>query len=225
MLGGGDAEDLEEPGVRMVPMGRWVVPVFVVGVIAALLGVLVATLLPWIRPVHLAHDRLHDLFRPALSVDGRAWSEPGDLEPDTFLARFCNGLLLRAVDSADGAVMSTGRGAQPGNALTAVYPDRAGADEAYARLSSGLTNCSMRGSRWVVVEPGEVAEGTVAFRLEPPLQTRGNVQGVRSAGRAHLLLVQYANTVTLFMTPTAPDAAATRAAYQDRVAAVARKQD
>lgn len=214
LLGGGESETLEEPGVRMVPRARWLGPAFIVVVLAVLVGMLVATLLPWIRPVHLAHDRVHNLYQPPLSVDGRHWAEPGELEPDTLLVRFCGGLLLRAVDPAESVVMSTGRGERPGNALTAVYAEAEGADAAYAQLAGGLGNCTQRGSRWEMVESADAIEQTVAFRLEPPRRSRGN--------RHHLLLVQYANTVTLFMTPTAPDAEATRSAYAERVASVAR---
>lgn len=214
LLGGGESEDLEDPGVHMVPRARWLGPAFLVVVLTGLVGLLVVTLLPWIRPVHLAHDRVHDLYQPPLSVDGRHWAEPGELEPDTFLIRFCGGLLLRAVDPAESVVMSTGRGERPGNALTAVYAEAESADAAYTQLAGGLGNCTQRGARWEMLEPDNAIEQTLAFRLEPPRQSRGN--------RHHLLLVQYANTVTLFMTPTAPDAEATRSAYAGRVASVAR---
>lgn len=214
LLGGGESEALEDPGVHLVPRARWLGPAFLVVVLTGLVGLLVVTLLPWIRPVHLAHDRVHDLYQPPLSVDGRHWAEPGELEPDTFLIRFCGGLLLRAVDPAESVVMSTGRGERPGNALTAVYAEAESADAAYTQLASGLSSCTQRGARWEMLEPDNAIEQTLAFRLEPPRQSRGN--------RHHLLLVQYANTVTLFMTPTAPDAEATRSAYAERVASVAR---
>lgn len=219
LRGGGESEALDEPGVRLVPRGRWVAPAFLITVLATALGFLVVTVLPWLRPVHLTDERVHALFQPPLTVDGRSWSEPGDLEPDRFLTRFCGGLLQRTTGPAGRAVMSTGRGERPGNALTAAYPTAEAAESAYAELADGLATCRMRGASWERVAADPVSDGqAVGYRLLPAANSRWS-------SRQHLLVVQYANTVTLFMTPTPQDPQATSRAYRDRVAGVARASE
>lgn len=214
LRGGGDAETLAEPGVWLFPASRWALPAFLVVTVISAIGVVALLVTPWLRPVHLAADRVDAVFEPGLQAGGRIWTEPGELEPDRFTSRFCDGLLSRTLSLAERSLMVTGRGEEPGNALAAVYPTAEEAEQAYAVLGGGLGQCRTRGARWVPSEGREAVSGVTAFRLETQRAVRGN--------RHHMVLVHYANTVTLFMTPTAPDAAATREAYAARVAAVSR---
>ncbi|WP_432560201.1 hypothetical protein [Granulicoccus sp. GXG6511] len=213
--GAGTREELVEPGVHLVPMGRWVVPAFLLVTFVAAVTVFVISVMPLLRPVHLPAERAGALFEPALAVDGREWSGPGELEPDRFFARFCGGVLLRIVESADRAMVSTGRGERPGNALTLVFPTGEAAEVAYAELGAGIDGCRTRGQQWARVESApDVSADVTGFHSTSP----------RARRASHLLLVRSANTMTLFMTATPPDGEATARAYVQRVAAVARAE-
>ena len=180
-IGAGSREELAEPGVRLVPMGRWVAPAFLLVTFVAAVTVFVVSVAPVLRPVHLPAERAGALFRPALEVDGRVWSEPGELEPDRFFARFCGGLLLRVVEPADRAMMSTGRGDRPGNALTLVFDTEEQAESAYAEAAEGSDNCRDRGQRW---ERTDTASADVAgFRLATPRMRRAGHLLLRALGQ------------------------------------------
>lgn len=215
LYGGGHPEELVEPGVRFVPKGRWLLPVFLAVTFLSALSVLTVTVAAFLRPIHVPVERADDLFHPALVVDGRSWSEPGDLEPDRFLARFCDGMLLPIARSAQAAVMTTGHGEQPGNALTFVFESAEAAASGHARLGAVIDECHARGQRWTRLDVAAGPSGEMtAFRLETPRLRR----------TPHLLVVRSANTMTMFMTVSAADAEATTAAYRQRVEAVSRAQ-
>ncbi|WP_026927871.1 hypothetical protein [Granulicoccus phenolivorans] len=220
-----NTEDLAEVRVALAPPGR---ALWSGLLLTALVGVLAAGLValwPWLRPVHLDAEAHAQLFRTPLSVQDTRWADPENLTPDRFLTRFCGGALAEVGTggSADvlGAQRVIGRGDTEGIAVSAAYPDAGRAEAAYRDMVGGMDGCTMRTrggqSRW---------QATDSLAADGVLGQAFGLSGITSRGNFYrsVVVLQYANTVTVFLTARPIDLADTARAYRDRVAVVSRAQ-
>lgn len=218
-------EPLSDVRVRLAPPDRVLWP----GLLAlALVGVLIAGLIglwPWLRPVHLTADGHAELFRTPLAVQHTEWTEPEQLSPDSFLVRFCRGAIsaMQPVDGAEvlGAQRARGRGDTVGMAFSAAYGDPDTAEAAYRGVVDGLSGCTMR-SR------GRISEwqATGSFVDDGVSGESFGLSGITSRGNFYrsVVVLHYANTVTVFLAVGPQDLAGTATAYRDRVAGISRTQ-